>query len=1030
MLLSFDPLSLLLWIILICFVPGAILSFSLFRKSSLLAFEKLFVGFGLGIILLPAIPFLLYMLAGIKFSYMIAVLSVVLLYGIAIAFFIRNKAYEGFKLPEFAFSKNTAIALIMVFLVLICFWVRIVPYSPVFFELDPYYYTDIAQQLLTMGENPVDDRTAWFPDLVVSHRVVPELSYLEALWYTFYSGGTEYDNLLLSVIASVYPPLAAALAVFFLYLFVSFSYRREWGVLAAGIAMSIPIFLFKTTAGVMEVQAYAFFALAFFLSAYAIMVKEKSRLFAVLAGIGYFAITLGSASEVVALAAMLIFLPLHSIFLFLKEQTEELREFVISNSIVFAIGPLLGGALLRGIFYQGSLIYNYALPLLAVIVFTGVLYALRNNLSDKKLAMNIFLAMMVVGLVLFFFTPLGDLIKNVGASAVSIAKYEVPLDRTIAEQHPAGADLSGSFGFLAAKYPPGIDAVMGILSLIVNAFISMTVAMLNWILATDISFLPKSNSLLLLWVAFFGIAVILSFIRLIKDEQTLVILFAAVVFPPFIIGIIKAKYTIYAGFLLAAGIGFIFGEAESALKAYGTDEMKKLGYYALVALAGLIVFLQFMLSAGGFLPAVLSQSFKTRFQDDPAAFAGKFQSICTDLNARGVSEQSLCEQYRNAGFYVCSSYDPPVCSVASDPVAFANTGTNAQYSRKLCYYSLISDVLSPENEELIAADFRCKRLSEYWVEAMEWIKEKTPEGSRFTSWWDYGHWTNFFGQQNTVLRNEHASKFLIGEVAHAYLDATPEELAAFMKSRDSEYAIFDKELTGSGGSFGGKYGALNYLMCARNNLTDVTQETGISECEADHLWETIFVPDSAAGRTCTISKAGNKTGVIAYKAYWTYSQSEPFRYTPFYPGTVFSGVSCYGSALNDPNVLAFCQNYLQLKPAYCIGEMLLGNGQTAFGTYYLNETYPNGDLKLNKAEFSVQGTYPQTLHLGDATSVTLFYTNNPAFYENGQIKSGYEDHKAKFYSSALYKALFLNDLPGFEIVFESKDKMVKIYRIK
>jgi hypothetical protein len=49
--------------------------------------------------------------------------------------------------------------------------------------------------------------------------------------------------------------------------------------------------------------------------------------------------------------------------------------------------------------------------------------------------------------------------------------------------------------------------------------------------------------------------------------------------------------------------------------------------------------------------------------------------------------------------------------------------------------------------------------------------------------------------------------------------------------------------------------------------------------------------------------------------------------------------------------------------------------------------------------------------------------------ENGAITSGYEDRKGKFYDSNIYKALFLNDLPGFELVYTSPGGAVKIYKI-
>jgi hypothetical protein len=1004
------------------------------RNSRFLKIEKLFIGFGIGIILLPLIPFLLYMLAGIKFSYEIALLSAALLYALSIGLLIRQKTHEDIKLPQIKISRELIIAFILIVLLFVTYWIRLASYSPVFFELDPYYYTDIAQQLLVYGENPVDDQTAWYPDLVVSHRANPALSYLEATWFAFYSGGTQNDNMLLAAIASTYPPLAATLAVFFLYLFVTIAYRREWGILAAGIASFVPIFLFKSAAGVMEVQPYAFFSLAFFFATYALMVKEKKIEFALLAGLAYSAVSLGSGSEAVALSVMLAFLGMQAVFLYLKQsELEELKSLLTNNGIIFAIGPLLASGILKGFFTGGSFSYFYPLILFCMLAFVAVLYLLRQRVADINVQRGAFGALIIIGIILFFLTPVGSLVKGFLGSTVGIAQYNEPLDRTIAEQHPAGSDVSGSIGFISAPFPQPVSTIMGIITYSVNVIIDITVRILNAVVETNLEYTYKTNDLLLLFVALFGFALIYSLYRSVRREPTFVFLFAAVILPSLLIGLIKAKYTIYSGFLLAGGIGFVFGELEVLIKRLAkrtskdentAEQLGRWGYYGLAIFAALLIFLQFTASSGGFAPAVLSQSYKTRFQDDPAALQAKFQSMCSEFSSKGISESYICSAYSSMG--ICStSYDTSICTVAADPVAYANKGTLEQYNTKLCYYSLISDMTKPTNEELIAANFRCKKLDDYWIETMEWMQNSTPEGSRFTSWWDYGHWTNYFGQRNTVLRNEHLSKFMIGEVAYAYLDGTPQELASFMRSRNSTYAIFDAELTGFLPYFGGKYGALNYLMCARNNQTTVASSTGRSECEADHLWETIIIPSDSSGRACTISKAGNKSGVLAYKAYWTYDTAEPFRYTYMYP----AGLGCYGDNLNNPNVLAFCQSYVKVEPAYCVGKVLLADGSTTVGTYLLNETYSNGDLKLNKAELAVLSTYPQTLHLGDVATANLIYSKRKIFLEDGNITDGYDDNADQFYNSNIYRALYLDELPGFVKVFTSKDKVVKVYKL-
>jgi hypothetical protein len=117
-------------------------------------------------------------------------------------------------------------------------------------------------------------------------------------------------------------------------------------------------------------------------------------------------------------------------------------------------------------------------------------------------------------------------------------------------------------------------------------------------------------------------------------------------------------------------------------------------------------------------------------------------------------------------------------------------------------------------------------------------------------------------------------------------------------------------------------------------------------------------------------------------------------------------------------------------PTYCVGNVTLASGQSTYGTYYLNQTYPNGDLKLNKAILQMPFQLQTTTHMGPVTGATLFYTEDKIWFENGEIKSGYEDRKGKFYDSLIYRAMFLEDVPGFNLVYSSPNGgAVKIYEI-
>lgn len=1035
MFVSFEPVLFLAWVLISGFIPGAILSYAIFKKDEYLNLtEKLLIGFAVGFVLLPMIPFALYFIAGVKFTYEIALLSVALLYLLAIAFFIKNKAYEGLVPKEIRFevNKDVVFPMLLLAILLLSYLVRIGSYSPIFQELDPYFYTYSATQLISLGENPMSDATSWYPEMTVNHRGIPAISYLEAEWYALYSGGAQYDNMLLALIASMYPPIAAVLSVFFIYLLVSVASRREWGLAAAGIASFIPVFIFKLAAGEQEVQPYAFFALFFFYAMYALtLVRKDIRLpsakdmsmgkditYPVLAGLAFAALSLGSSSQILAIVSLIIFISANGILLFLRDKdTDGLSNILLSNSVIFAIGPLLSGAFLKPFFTSGVLSLNIALAFAAPLAFVAVLYAIKKNVPERTTRLAILGAMLIVGLAVFVATPLGDSVKSIAKAGFEITKYNTPLYRTIAEQGEAPSEFGSQMGFIASSYffPQAIDStanlvnfVMSVLlvpfTLFVNMVLSIFVGLTNLLLGTDVSFGDKSVSLMQLWLFLFFVAVLWSVVKFVKNEEgALFLLFLAIVLPPFVVGLIKAKYTIYSGVLLAVAIGFTLGQLGSIIeycaKALKQPELGKYMYTLPVFLAVLLFTLQFMHQ--GFAPSLIWGSGQALYQNDPAGLAPKFSQICAATN------------------------DADVCAAASDPVGYANRGTNYQYNSKLCMLSVFSnhtslaylydgnslnDALIP-TYEATAASFRCQRLNDYWVDSMEWIKSSTEPGARITSWWDYGHWINYFGERNAVIRNEHASEKMIGDVAHGYLDATPEELKAWMKAHDSKYALFDIELVSGGGSLGGKYGALNYLSCARDNRTTVAQVPGESSCEAEHLWETIFVTSNP----CTISQLTGKAGFTAYKMYAGNT------YIPYYPS--------FCMAPTNPQAISYCRDYVKAVPAYCVGNATLVNGQSTYATFSLNETYPNGDLKLNKALLQLPTELPTSTHFGAATGLTLFYTNDAAWLENGMVKSGYEDRKGKFYDSALYRAVFLNEFPGFKLVYTSPGGAVKIFKI-
>lgn len=997
---EFSPFSLLFWVFTGFFVPGALLSLALLKKRELPLFDKVVVGFGAGLLLPALFAFLLFIL-GINFTYLIAISSIILFYLAACALFIKEKAWEGIQIPKDynALLPSAALALIMV----LAFWIRIGTYGPVFMELDPYFYIQHAALILQDGGAPLEDFSAWYPH-PVSYRAVPAKAYLEAITYSLYNQGTEFDRYMLSAVAGMLPPVLAALAVFFLYLFVSSEYKRMFGIAAAGVAAFMPMFVMKLMAGESEIQPYAFFGIAFTLGMYALAAKKKDMVFACLAALALMATFLGCSSGMVLVTALLIFILLQAVFLFWMKK--DLRETVTINGIVVGIGAILP-QLLQNLFHS-SFILNGVLSgrvllLLCAYGLSLALFAMQRRpevwekaaLFGKGDLRNAYLPVAAIALaavLLIAFTPVGDVLFSITQGVLGIAEFKTPLERTIAEQGEAGKSFEGQLGFaamdftnlptfeqLAEKFSSenlviafigliiGIlqhlfSFVSGILTAISNVLLLVMVSILNALFGMDLQFSDKNNSLLMVIVfAVFASVIYSAYTMFEKKEERLALLFAAFIFPVSIIGLMKTKYVIYLGFAIAAALGVSLGEIHGFLervveRGVAGENRKRYASYLLLGFTLTSFFFVFFEWQNGIASALFQSSFHPRFSDDPEAVQPKMEYLCT-----------------------VSGYGP-ACEAAADPVGYASKGMKYQYDQLLCIYSLYEDPAAPAPEEQAAVPHRCNMLASYWIEFTEWQHDHAPEDARFTSWWDYGHWTNYFGQRNTVLRNDHAYHDMIVEVAHGYIYGTPEELRQFMVAHDSEYAFFDREIImDSNGAFGMKFGALNYLACARNNETTLEYPMGQSACEREHLWERVALPASQQG--CVISQLSGELGVIAYDA-----------------------------------------NTGEQK--YCLGQEAILTGETIPAMHKLGETYENGDLKLQK------GFLKQVAVMGDGTIIfDVYYTKDAVWLENGELKSGWEDRTTKFYDSVLYQAFVLGEVEGFTQVFTTSGGEVKLYKI-
>jgi len=1023
---EFNALYNSLLIFILAAVPGIALGWPLLHRTKFNFVEKFLLSFFIGLF---AVPIALYLegMLGIAFSLPLVAINFLAITAIGAYWGVKNKAFEA-KLPEISIKHGSLEEIgawvgpmLLLFAVLLAFWLRIQTFSPIYSELDPYFYVYGSGQIIREGAIPLKDDTSWWPEIQSTHRTMPAKMYLEAQWFSTYTGGGAYDNDLLYAIACWLPPISAAFMCFGAYLLISSAFGRRYGLLAAFLLALCPVAIFKLSAGVNEASPPGMMALFMSLGifAQALVAKHEKRdkkaegalalvedhALALLSCFAFFLIVSCSAFASVLVVPFTGLLVLQSIDYFARGRKN--NEFAIASVCAFA-GLFAGNvvlALYAGYFFDPGWLTSGPVRMAAIgMAFVAIShYAVGLGLPEKK--RNIYLAIAVVAsLVLLFATPLGAMAKSQVLSYVGSAQFNYPLQRTIAEQNEAGTNFEGEAGFVALVPKNHIDSnakdiggavsnlAYGALGLVASIFSALGNFLLrlmditfNTLVGTNLATTTKDDSLLFFFlVVMIAGSAIMHFARKgeERDEPSIPLMILLLVLPVLYVGVNKVKFTVFAGVVMAVAAAAAFAMLErffmwlsERMKVKDGGRVVKGIFIALVVL---------LVIAEATIPSkyplmILSKSFEPRYQDAPDALMPRLAAACEALRGKGYYDEDICaagyeENYSNS---INNQFNSKVCLVSqlTSEELLPGSGTEEQIR---------------SGEAKAGANFRCNRIGDYWIETMEWINGNLSENDRVTSWWDYGHWTNYLGERKTVLRNEHASTGMIGRVAHDYIIGSTQDLIDSMNYFDSRYVLFDSELIGgiNGQAFGGKYGALNYLGCAHEGETDVNRAPGTSDCEFRHSPERVAIMKVQTAQTaCVVSESQQRTGTYAY--------------------VMGKGGFDFG------------------KPTYCAGDVTLANGQTVTGLYRLDKKDANGDLALRKGLVRV-------IEDGqDAALAEMVYVSMPLWQNgDGTTVGGLEDAPTEFYTSNLYRGVVLGELPGFDLVFKSKNGEVKIYRMR
>lgn len=294
----------------------------------------------------------------------------------------------------------------------------------------------------------------------------------------------------------------------------------------------------------------------------------------------------------------------------------------------------------------------------------------------------------------------------------------------------------------------------------------------------------------------------------IKNKEVILAIFGVV--PLAAIGMIKAKYTSATGLMVPIAFGIIIGET------YKWAHKDKRIRNAILIVGLLVLILQFL----------------------PYTY-------------------TILDSVKNSNIDVTNNtvYTSTVCGTMSSEIQKMQS-SNAQF--------LTGTLVNAKTTEY---GLYCSRVPDYWLNSMFWIRDNVGLNGRTTSWWDYGHWIESFGQSKGVIGNTQADMTMIEDVADKYVSNTPAAMISDMRIHNSTYLLLDQDLIG-------KWGALVYLSCYYDNGTTLAENPGQSQCDQTHSPEMLYIPvNPTSNDICNVASAN---GTIAIRVYSSFSQTYGF----------------------------------------------------------------------------------------------------------------------------------------------------------
>jgi asparagine N-glycosylation enzyme membrane subunit Stt3 len=830
------------------FLPGVLLSFGLLRKTELHTFEITVIGLIFGLIAPATMTWLEGYFMGyihfFTFSLLLFEVNALVLIVIGAALCYQQGVLKDFFrfLSRLAGAKSVqgpaeapkeeksswmwAVWSILLALMIMSFATRMfnIGTAPTFFEFDPYFDMLNTQSIITYGYEVLLSPSAWpaVPQGTVL-RVEPLIPYIEAYWYSLANFlGPHYSTFntnLMSYVGSFYPPIAAALLVFVVFLLLYHEYDARIGLIGAALTMMMPTLYTTFIAGEQLLEPWGIFALFFFLATYLLAVRHpKQRKLAVLAGIAFVSNFLGAHYYTVTAGILAAYILLQGVIDIIRK--EKTKDFYILNAIVLAVIAI------------SYLIYNpysssladripnlfgiptiVAFPLFS-LAFVFVAELLSNRFSSrlyrsKRLTLGSFL-------VFTFFIPAAVILALL-AMAKGIDKYLESISRAsivallsfimilLVFLTPIGAPVMSYLNLSARFTTPSKPLFMTVQEYIPTGLLYNFGAEGFGTIGADIIGLP-----LLVWLISIS-ALALIVLSIIQRKSVTGILYLAIALPLMFAGFSEVKYLPHFGvayiILFCIALGELMYLSQNGFKLNGGiqreeegEQIKKGFYSEHKGTANLILVVSVFFLFGALVAALV---------------------ILYLLIVSYSSSNEMNLKYIAALLFAIVIFAASLFGFASRAFVFGES--SALIEGFSATYTFSTDpvhacAMMEKANNVLGESVFCNTVPAYWLNSMAWIKANLgPYAPRVLSWWDYGDWINWFGNSNAVLRGDNAvatedyataANLVLG----SKYNYTPQQLAEYMNTNQSKYLLLDEDLIS-------KWQALDFLACIHVNAT-------------------------------------------------------------------------------------------------------------------------------------------------------------------------------------------------------------------